>query len=832
MKLSINNQNIQPVRLKNVKKNSSDCLTSNKQHNPFVSPSFTGSMFSKTQSEIGTLAAQLVRPHHKHANLLGKILKGENITYYLDGQSIAFINKNVMGGDFEKIAEKAGVTFRDSSKEKGLICTTIQRNSAFKNLFKTIKYPILDMPRDVALALARKANPDFTPKEGSLLAKRVATLEKENSYKMIDDILEVFSAEDTPSIKTFRGLSERFKQQTAYNIVTEKKNYRTENERVLNRWGTSLVSAIFAGTDFFNISMLQKDDKDEAKKSASQRFKQEFSRGFASGALTYITTGALSSITKTSVGAYAVVAMLTTLVSEIASRLSSGTPLKRLTPEEAAKIAQERKAKKAGVNSKQDKTKEVKTNEVKNETEQKEVLKDTKTSFKGSEKNPFSAFASSDGKITSVEKLKTSGLTKNSKKKKTNSVFLWFAGIFVLSNIAYVLASIKTGRYKKSDDLLKLQKWANCKSNIDQFDEKITQRYNNILDSHAAKKDYFKDAVDKVINPLTKRKATMDLNKIRANIVTLQAENKKENVAPVLEQLLTDVDYMIEKSDEVSKKMAKGKSFKSGIMHYEREMLIPHALYEGLTKLFVTLYKIMVIPASLASQIYEKKSVAYEKTLRSYINTKPLADKKEMIALSKMFKKSVDKNGILINNKENIDKIINRILDDSRTYETPAATGEIANLSRTLITLVSSLFFINDYRNKVLIESEGKDIQGAKEEERQRLGHKLANFFINGTLMNLFNTMSGSRLNQSLLFATVEAMATEATNETLVRKSICSPIKRMNSRQEIIDYEEKQMNKKGFSGLWTRIFMKLTGKVPLSQKAKIKKGEQKTEAKK
>ena len=120
-----------------------------------------------------------------------------------------------------------------------------------------------------------------------------------------------------------------------------------------------------------------------------------------------------------------------------------------------------------------------------------------------------------------------------------------------------------------------------------------------------------------------------------------------------------------------------------------------------------------------------------------------------------------------------------------------------------------------------MIESEGKDVEGANEEAKERLMHKLSNFVINGTLMNTFNNVFKGPLNDKLINAAIVAGATETTNEFLVRKSICSPIGKKSSRQAIIDYEQEQMNKDGFMGWWTRTFRKLTGKKSLTQKAGI-----------
>ena len=178
----------------------------------------------------------------------------------------------------------------------------------------------------------------------------------------------------------------------------------------------------------------------------------------------------------------------------------------------------------------------------------------------------------------------------------------------------------------------------------------------------------------------------------------------------------------------------------------------------------------------------------------------------------------------------NNETIINTIKNRTRNVEIGAETSELANISRTMVTAFTTAFFVNDYRNSVLIESEGKDIEGAREETKERLLHKLSNFIINGTLMNTFNTIFKNPLNESLVKAALVAAGTETTNEFLVRKSICQPITKKHSKQEIIDYEERQLNKKGFMGWWSRTFKKLTGKKTLTQKAGINNDKKKTNA--
>ena len=99
--------------------------------------------------------------------------------------------------------------------------------------------------------------------------------------------------------------------------------------------------------------------------------------------------------------------------------------------------------------------------------------------------------------------------------------------------------------------------------------------------------------------------------------------------------------------------------------------------------------------------------------------------------------------------------------------------------------------------------------------------------------MNLGNSIFKGPLNSSLIAAGLIAIGEETTNEALVRKSTCQPILKKKSKQDIIDFEQKKLSKKGFMGAWTRLFMKLTGKKTLTQKAGIdKKPEEKNKEQK
>ncbi len=143
----------------------------------------------------------------------------------------------------------------------------------------------------------------------------------------------------------------------------------------------------------------------------------------------------------------------------------------------------------------------------------------------------------------------------------------------------------------------------------------------------------------------------------------------------------------------------------------------------------------------------------------------------------------------------------------------------LASLSRNFVTLISSYFFINDFRNEVLLQSDGENTEKAHEVTKERMAHKASNFVLNKFFMEVFNNAFNKQYLSSLLGATAVATATELTNESSVRVSIGVPLDRMNSREEIDEYEKKHLEQKGFKGVYYRFMARLTGKKMLSEKA-------------
>ncbi len=143
----------------------------------------------------------------------------------------------------------------------------------------------------------------------------------------------------------------------------------------------------------------------------------------------------------------------------------------------------------------------------------------------------------------------------------------------------------------------------------------------------------------------------------------------------------------------------------------------------------------------------------------------------------------------------------------------------LASLSRNFVTLISSYFFINDFRNEVLLQSDGENKEKAHEVTKERIAHKASNFVLNKFFMEVFNNTFNKQYLSSLVGATAVAAATELTNESSVRASIGVPLKRMHSREEIDEFEQKHLEQTGIKGAYYRFMARLTGKKMLSEKA-------------
>ena len=92
---------------------------------------------------------------------------------------------------------------------------------------------------------------------------------------------------------------------------------------------------------------------------------------------------------------------------------------------------------------------------------------------------------------------------------------------------------------------------------------------------------------------------------------------------------------------------------------------------------------------------------------------------------------------------------------ETTTRYSPTA---LASMSRNFVTLISSYFFINDFRNEVLLQSDGENKAKAAEVTKERSAHKASNFVLNKFFMEVFNNAFNKQYLSSLFGATAVAM--------------------------------------------------------------------------
>ena len=726
---------------------------------------------------------------------------------------------SVLGGDYlKKLLRSIGVNPEETQEY------ILKDQSVISDLYKTLRYPFLDVPLDIAIFLSKSVLKKIPFLSGvadkalnsDLLSKRIKAVEVEKNTEIVQNILNDF----TDSIgKTLDNGTDKYDLNFCKKAFVNKlldtsgkvvKNYNTRDERTLNRIGTSLVSACFGARDFYNISMLQKDSKKEAKRAEKSRFKQEVTRTGLNALMTFFTLGVLDKYTKNNLPLTVATIVGSTLVSEVLSRIINKVSLVPLTPKRAAKIAKAKKAKYA---------KSENNNTQKVQEQQKNSVNNAKLSFKSS-KNDFNtklfeAFEQKDGILPAVNYIKENKNNKQRNIKHKNKMSLKKILGIAFGSVSglYLLLYFLSGKYNK--DTRKIQfanKRAEDLRNIINSNEKyngaLLRKLKNeeFLDAKSVQYPLFVEKIKGFVSSIKDFFHDFDKKQIKVDASELMKKVEEMEKLPEADEIKSLLEMYKQALSNQNKVSVKVSSVPKGVIA---------SIGKGIKKIFNSAWLILSSPGAMVKNLIEK---THNQEALSLYNK---AAKKAKVLNQEPNELNLDFIYKMVEKYPDASQRIREISKRTKIFGAKSETSEIANYSRAFVTLITSYFFVNDYYNKVLIESEGKNVSEAQEERNERIAHKLSNFVINGTLMNLFNTVFNKALNNSLIQATAIAMATETTNEFLVRKSICQPIGRMDSKDEIIKWEEKQTSKKGPMGAWSRFFRKITGKKTLTEKAHI-----------
>lgn len=678
---------------------------------------------------------------------------------------------------------------------------TFVEDGILPKFFKSAIYPVKDLWLDLAnWALGGISKFEKFPKlsefakkglDADILKKRADSKRLEDVFCIIEGAFSDLARGEEPSPdlqKAIKTVVEKNAKKTGkekidgaktilenmlHSTGSVKGNYKTADERTINRICTGLVSSTMAGIDFYNISRMQNDNDELARKSQNKRFRQESSRIMMSAGMTFLTLGALSKYANAN--KYVALATIsgTTLVSEVLSRLLSGMPLHPLTPDEAKIFAKNQHDKKA--------QKEAKLNGVDPASQ---IAKSQSAAILQNAPDVFSQFAPNKDENTSNEQeFKGSSENKEEEKAKNSS-------------------PLNLHNFLKAVGGLFAAGMVVC------FARSRNEKFNSLL------KDARK-GLDDAYNMITKKDYSVPAQKINAMIDKIDSEYKLHSYAEKFREALADdsaYKRFVQKVDGKDVEYIKlGSVDKKFVAPFVKAVTYPFAFLWGAIR----------FPVKTVRGLFEKEAK------KDGCKVKP----EDIMGLYKTFDKALDKVKAGKMSNEELERFIKRktiIGIEDKTGKSTYKNSSLAAISRPIVTLIASYFFVNDYRNEVLITSNGKDVEGANTVAKERVMHKVSNFFFNAMFMNLFNSVFETAYHGSLIGAGAVAAATEFTNENVIRKSIGVPTRKMTKAQ-IEEHDRQNLTRDDFWGKYFRFMSKLTGKKTISQKAQ---DEEKKKAKK
>ena len=246
-------------------------------------------------------------------------------------------------------------------------------------------------------------------------------------------------------------------------------NFNTAYERPLNRIITGLIPVAFLANDAYNLSVLCGDKKEDSKKEAMERRKQEISRVFTTAYIQLLTFGAFTKQVNTIPWFTPLTSAATVLFSEITSRKRLGKPIFFLTKEKAKeynKKEKEEPEKKKLFSFKKSATKATE-NQSSNNVKQNNSSNKQIPFIMESENAPkvFTSFKASNEAKTinnnAEQKSQNSSNDKNQKdsQKTERKALINFntfkKGVGILVAGGFILSFIKNSSYTKNSSLVK-----------------------------------------------------------------------------------------------------------------------------------------------------------------------------------------------------------------------------------------------------------------------------------------------------------------------------------------------------------------------------------------
>ena len=224
-------------------------------------------------------------------------------------------------------------------------------------------------------------------------------------------------------------------------------NFNTAYERPLNRIVTGLIPVAFLANDAYNLSVICGDKKEDSKKEATERTKQEVSRVFTTAFIQLITFGAFTKLVNTKAWFTPLTSALTVLVSETTSRARLGRPVFFLSKEKAKKYNQKEAEKATNTTNQNSKEQKVEPTTVK----QSDTVQQPITNYS----NMLTADLSQSKVFASFKGSETKATEKPKEQKALMNFETFKKGVAILIAGGFAISFLKNSSFTKNSQFMK-----------------------------------------------------------------------------------------------------------------------------------------------------------------------------------------------------------------------------------------------------------------------------------------------------------------------------------------------------------------------------------------
>lgn len=672
----------------------------------------------------------------------------------------------------KRVFEKNGTSGTLVIKNKGVLPLVLD----------SMLYPVTKMPFEIAdfvienlRKLPKLKNSKVLKKafDSNVLSTRRLTARKEDQINALKGVLEQVSGLQKKHTDS-KILDKKIFELVQGFSDPKKGNYNTVHERALNRIVSGTIPAFYLANDAYNLSRYCDDNKDLADKEKKTRFNQELTRVGLTAYLQLVTLGGFTKLVNNTPWGAPLIATGTVLLSETSSRLGNGKPVGFISSEQAKKHN-----KKSGKN---------KTSTDENSTDKN--FKYLGVTFKSA--SPNKVFASFSGLSVDVKNTSKSDNNKkegyeNKSKKKDGDIFNFNTlKKYVALSIAGGLALMSV---KKISSISRIARKNAGKSSqyadiIEETSSKISKKYKNFFQKdYLIKKDKFNSLMQKL------------------------KDGGAEKIAVGYEELAKGHTGEVMNLGKVNKA---SKSFADIFVNVGKFVWSAAALPFNMAR-------------NVAGFVTSGKKVSQNKFVKSFRNFLNIKQKPEtvlkdtdilrraVIKLSKESKK-LDSKGLAESAKKFYRASFNNQTKSS------GSNVDLAKATKLVSSAATSAFLVTDNYNMVMLKSDGEDKKGANLKAKERVVQRISSLFYQMLFIDLFNTRFASTYHSSLMGMSAVTAVTTMCTENVSRASIGCPLGE-KSREQIVELEKKNAERKGFAGKYFKFMTKLTGKKTIAASA-------------